>query len=281
MKSILAILIFFISFSISGQGIKFFEGSWHEALQLARKENKIIFVDAYTPWCHPCKKLKKDIFPQKAAGDFYNANFINMSIDLEKWRGLVFTLYYDVNAYPTLLFIDPDGKAVLESKGFKNVTRLIKLGKKALKASKNLKSSSDDNKILYSHKAHKIFKKLKKAESKQNYKKYKKYALRYFNLLESDNLKRDFIKSIYSKNIKDNDTDSICYNLSVKLYNESKTKSNNIFLIKMLVLTKHYKDAYKRVKKALREADNNNDIITRIELRRYKKYLDKKNYLKT
>ena len=277
MKHILLFIIFSFTTLIHAQGVDFFEGSWHEAVELAKKENKIIFVDAYTPWCHPCKRLKKEIFPQKKAGDYYNENFINLSINLEDWRGLVFSLYYKVNAYPTLLFIDPEGKIILESKGFKNINNLIKLGKKAISKNKNQKVSNIDNKRLYSIKARRVYKKMKKAESSHDFEKYKNYALIYFDLLPpSDSFKREFIKSIYSKNIGNNNTGDICYDLSTRLFNENKSTQNNIFHIKMLTLTHHNDEAYQKIIKALREADSKRDFKTRIELRRYKKYLTRK-----
>ncbi len=276
MKYIFLFIVFSYSVLIHAQGIDFFEGSWHEALALAKKENKIIFVDAYTPWCHPCKRLKKEIFPQKKAGDYYNKNFINLSINLEDWRGLVFSLYYKVNAYPTLLFIDPEGKIILESKGFKNVYNLIKLGKRAISKSENPRESNIAGNKFYSKKARRILKKMKKAELKNDYEKYKNYAFKYFDLLPSDSLKREFIKSIYSKNIGNSSTDNICYDLSTKLFNENKTLQNNIFYIKILTLTHHNDEAYQKIIKALRDADNKKDYKTRIELRRYKKYLTHK-----
>ena len=276
MKYIFLFIIFSFSVLIHAQGVDFFEGSWHEALALAKKENKIIFVDAYTPWCHPCKRLKKEIFPQKKAGDYYNKNFINLSINLEDWLGLVFSLYYKVNAYPTLLFIDPEGKIILESKGFKNVYNLIKLGKRAISKSENPRESNIAGNKFYSKKARRILKKMKKAELKHDFEKYKNYAFKYFDLLPSDSLKREFIKSIYSKNIGNNNTDDICYDLSTKLFNENKTLQNNIFCIKILTLTHHNDEAYQKIIKALRDADSKRDFKTRIELRRYKKYLTHK-----
>ncbi|MDG1903455.1 MAG: thioredoxin domain-containing protein, partial [Schleiferiaceae bacterium] len=37
-------------------GIKFEQGNWANTLAKAKAENKIVFVDAYTTWCGPCKK---------------------------------------------------------------------------------------------------------------------------------------------------------------------------------------------------------------------------------
>ena len=52
----IAILLF--SWNVFSQGIQFEIGSWKEVLQKAKQENKLIFVDLYTTWCGPCKKME-------------------------------------------------------------------------------------------------------------------------------------------------------------------------------------------------------------------------------
>ena len=37
------------------EGIDFFQGSWSEALEKAKAEDKLIFVDAYAEWCGPVR----------------------------------------------------------------------------------------------------------------------------------------------------------------------------------------------------------------------------------
>ncbi len=49
-------------------GIMFHEGTWAEALELAKSENKPIFLDVYATWCGPCKRLKKNTFSDQEVG---------------------------------------------------------------------------------------------------------------------------------------------------------------------------------------------------------------------
>ena len=125
-------LYLFSLLSLSAQGIKFFEGSWEEALVQAKKENKLVFVDAYTKWCGPCKRLQNTVFPTKEAGDFHNRNFINFKIDMETQDGMAFGLNYPVRAYPTLFYINPKGEIVHSHVGGSDVQRLIEIGEKAI-----------------------------------------------------------------------------------------------------------------------------------------------------
>lgn len=119
--------------TLQGEGIDFFEGSFEEAKQVANEQGKIIFVDAYTTWCGPCKRMSKNVFPQAEVGDFYNANFVNLKLDMEKGEGKSFRQKYGVNAFPTLLFLDPTGKVVHRITGGMDGDRLIKLGQAAAK----------------------------------------------------------------------------------------------------------------------------------------------------
>ena len=101
------------SWTISiAQGISFYQGTWEEALEQAKQEEKLLFVDAYTTWCGPCKKMSSTVFPQQEVGDYYNENFISIKLDMEKENGMRFGLKYPVSAYPTMFYIAGDGEVV-------------------------------------------------------------------------------------------------------------------------------------------------------------------------
>jgi thiol-disulfide isomerase/thioredoxin len=114
------------------QGIDFFHGTWAEAQAKAQAENKLIFVDAYAVWCGPCKRMASQVFTKPEAGEFYNANFINLKIDMEKAENAEFASKYPVSAYPTLFFLDATGKVVMKQVGGQDVSGLLDLGQKAL-----------------------------------------------------------------------------------------------------------------------------------------------------
>ena len=128
MRKIIAAFFILSSFVASfAQGIEFFHGTWEEAIVKAKEEDKIIFVDAFTTWCGPCKQMSANTFPNPEVGQFFNQNFISMKIDMEKEMGLQFKKKFPVSAYPTLFFIDYDQEVVLKSVGAKNPTDLITL----------------------------------------------------------------------------------------------------------------------------------------------------------
>lgn len=83
--------------------------SFDEALTAAKQEKKLVFIDFYTTWCGPCKKMSTQVFPQKNVGDFMNAKFIPLKMDAEK-EGLELAKKYQVKAYPTYIILNAEGK---------------------------------------------------------------------------------------------------------------------------------------------------------------------------
>jgi thiol-disulfide isomerase/thioredoxin len=134
MKRFIVLSVFALAgLPLSGQGMDFFHGTWEETLAEAQKRGVVIFVDAYTTWCGPCKRMAAQVFPLKEVGDFYNANFVNTKIDMESKAGTQFKRKYPVRSYPTFLFIAPDGEVVLQAIGAKPAEQFIALGEEALK----------------------------------------------------------------------------------------------------------------------------------------------------
>ncbi|MCO5268086.1 MAG: thioredoxin domain-containing protein [Brumimicrobium sp.] len=132
---VLSIVIFFILTSFTWvsspkadekPGIKFENITFKDALLKAKKENKLIFMDAYTVWCGPCKFMERTTFRAEKVGEVFNANFINLQVDMEKGEGLEIAKRYQIAAYPTLLVINGDGKVVKRMLGAMDEAELLK-----------------------------------------------------------------------------------------------------------------------------------------------------------
>ena len=118
------------------KGIHFDHSSFTELLAKAKKENKIIMVDAYTSWCGPCKWMVKNIFPNDTVAAYYNTNFINAKIDMEKGEGIELAKKYEVSCYPTYLFIDGSGQLLHRRSSSMEAKEFIGLGTAALDPAK-------------------------------------------------------------------------------------------------------------------------------------------------
>ena len=112
------------------EGIKFFEGTWKEAVLKAKKENKHIFLDISASWCGPCKMLKRYTFTNPEVGTFYNKNFISMEVDGEVGEGLILAERFQIQGYPSLIFLDKNEKVIMATAGYKPVNDLLGLGKR-------------------------------------------------------------------------------------------------------------------------------------------------------
>ena len=102
-------IVFFVCTSAFTQGINFRNITFTEALEQAATEGKPVFLDCYTEWCGPCKRMDADVFPQKEIGDFFNEKFISIKIDMEKSEGPKIGAKYCVRSYPTFLILEPNG----------------------------------------------------------------------------------------------------------------------------------------------------------------------------
>ncbi len=114
------------------QGIQFTDASWAAIMKKAKAENKVIFLDAYASWCGPCKLLQKNVFTRPDVGELFNKNFINVKVDMERGEGPQLARQFPMEAYPTLFFIEPDGKIVRKVIGYRSPEQLISLGKSVL-----------------------------------------------------------------------------------------------------------------------------------------------------
>jgi thioredoxin-related protein len=153
--TVLCLLLLCLNFTVHAQrdnnneGIYFENGlSWEAITAKAKKENKYIFVDCYTTWCTPCKHMEKEIYPLKKVGDYFNQHFISVKLQMDKkpndpddikasYKMAKFIQdKYQVVAYPTYLFFQPDGRVVHRGVGGFPSKMFIELAQNAFDTNK-------------------------------------------------------------------------------------------------------------------------------------------------
>lgn len=141
MKRLIAIALLMMSALFAGatgkDGIRFTEGTWNEITAKAKQEKKLVFIDCYTSWCGPCKKLSAEIFPLKNVAEVFNKEFINYKVDMEKGEGIDLQKKFHVGAYPTLLWVDYKGNVIHRIVGAVKAEKLIAEAKKAMNGGSN------------------------------------------------------------------------------------------------------------------------------------------------
>jgi thioredoxin-related protein len=116
----LLFLLFILSFPVLAQ-VNFENISFAEALVKAKNENKKLFVDVFTTWCGPCKRLDSDVFANKAIGERMSKDYICLKIDNEKNPDRVSVAKYGIKAYPSMLVINPEnGELIKKILGYRS-----------------------------------------------------------------------------------------------------------------------------------------------------------------
>ena len=108
-----------------GPGISFASGSFDEALARARSEKRILLVDVYTDWCGWCKKLDREVFADARVGEA-SKDLVAVRINAEK-GGEKVAERYDVQGYPTILFVDGSGKVLKRIEGYVDAAELLRI----------------------------------------------------------------------------------------------------------------------------------------------------------
>ena len=107
-------------------GIKFSKLTFQKAIKQAQATGKLIFIDVHTSWCGPCKEMAKTTFMDSEVGTVFNQRFINLKIDAEQGEdGPMISKAYTVTAYPTLLFVNGEGKLVRKLVGKQSKEKLL------------------------------------------------------------------------------------------------------------------------------------------------------------
>ncbi len=89
-----------------------------QASEKAKAENKLIFLDCYTQWCGPCKKMSKEVFPLAEVGAVMNAKFVNIQIDMESAYGTPLAKKLQITAYPTFVIFTADAEEISRFLGY-------------------------------------------------------------------------------------------------------------------------------------------------------------------
>lgn len=127
MKMWCGLLMLINPLSVFSQGIVFTSHNWKSVVVEAKKDDRLIFVDIFTTWCSPCRQMDKDVFSRTDVGAAYNKSFVNWKVDAEQQEGEIVQKRYDVNAYPTFLFLEPSGQLIYKHIGMATAEDMIRM----------------------------------------------------------------------------------------------------------------------------------------------------------
>ncbi len=130
----------------SAQEIKWL--TLEEAIALQKETPKKIMMDIYTNWCGPCKMLDKNTFQNKEVAAYVNENYYAVKLngegnDVVKYKDKSYgnpnydpskansrnsphelARYFQINAYPTVMFFDEEAEVITPLRGYQTPTQL-------------------------------------------------------------------------------------------------------------------------------------------------------------
>lgn len=145
--SFLVIICFFSSL-LSAQGINWQKGNFESILHKAKAEKKLVYVDIFANWCRPCKQMDAEVFTNQEVGKTFNESFICYKIDGEKDEGKDLVEYFELESYPTSIFIDSEWNVILKLEGFHPKERLLEAADK-VKVRNGISGSDDELEQTY------------------------------------------------------------------------------------------------------------------------------------
>lgn len=102
----------------------------------ARAERKLVMLEfTGSDWCPPCRKMAAEVFPSAEFKAFAEKNLVPVKLDFPRRTKLpaarqqandALAKKHGVNAFPTLIFLRPDGSKAGELVGYTDTKSLLK-----------------------------------------------------------------------------------------------------------------------------------------------------------
>jgi thiol-disulfide isomerase/thioredoxin len=112
LKTITLFVILLLTQTISAQtkGIRFVKTSLKNAFELAKKQNKPVFIEIYAIGCPHCENFKKTFDTNPNVGAYFNQRFISYQVEVNSPEGREFRKQHNIYVLstPMMSFWSPD-----------------------------------------------------------------------------------------------------------------------------------------------------------------------------
>ena len=95
------------------------EISWQKfdrGMEMAKEQNKNIFLYFHAKWCSYCIKMEKSTFKNPMVIDYINKNFISIKVDSDREQKI--SAAYNVRGLPSLWFLKSDHTKISNLPGY-------------------------------------------------------------------------------------------------------------------------------------------------------------------
>ena len=90
--------------------------SYAKGIDIAKTQDKPVFLYFHADWCTYCTKLKKTTFADRDVLNYLNDNFVSITIDTEKEKA--FANQWGIKGLPTLWFLKSDNSKISNLPGY-------------------------------------------------------------------------------------------------------------------------------------------------------------------
>ena len=109
-------------------GVRWFSGSFEQALAAAREQDKLVLLDAWAAWCKYCHVMDAELWSKDEVARALAPEVVAVKaeVDIVKGTGLELRDRYQVEGLPLVLVIDPaDGKALERLEGYRKAPEIL------------------------------------------------------------------------------------------------------------------------------------------------------------
>lgn len=104
-----------------------FQTSIEIALAEAGESGKLVLVEFYASWCHPCRWMEATTFRDPDVIALMERQFVPLKADIDKKEGFRLFEQFGVEVLPTTLVLDRQGKVIARSEEAMSAAQLIDL----------------------------------------------------------------------------------------------------------------------------------------------------------
>ncbi len=132
-NSLIGLILILYSFTNTSVGyINFHYGDMRAVIDLAKSEDKLIFVDVYASWCTSCKLMEESTFRSEDVTDLINDHYVPVKLNIESLEGEIFAVQEGITVLPALLVLNKEGNKLTQVNQALQVEGMVKLLKKHL-----------------------------------------------------------------------------------------------------------------------------------------------------
>lgn len=130
LKNSLLATIICLFFAISLQAankVNFYSGSFPAARENAKKLNRPMFLYFTASWCMPCRLMDETTWQDPNLAKYIEDNYIGLKIDTDVFENYHYKEKFKIQAYPTIIFLNPDGEFIARQEGSVTGSELLRM----------------------------------------------------------------------------------------------------------------------------------------------------------